>query len=116
MNPAKKESLTLIEHTEHTACAQIIPFESAHRDVRVTLANLQEIDLLVAQETLTELNVIREMHPEWHAQYEETSLETAPSEEVLQLLLTAPNSFAKGLISGVLRMRLSIASITGLAF
>lgn len=113
MNPAIKEPQTLADATHS---AQIIPFESAARDARVALATLQEIDLVVAQETLSEINVIREMHPEWHEQYEETDLETAPSEEVLQLLMTAPNSFAKGLISGVLRMRLAIAGITGMAF
>lgn len=113
MNPAIKEPQT---HSEGSISAQIIPFESATRDARWALSTLQEIELEVAQETLTEINVIREMHPEWHEQYEETDLATAPSEEVLELLVTAPNSFAKGLVSGVLRMRLSIASITGLAF
>lgn len=113
MYPALKEPQT---HDMNTTSAQIIPFEAARREPHLSLDLLQEVELTVAQETVMDLNVIREMHPEWHAQYESMDLARSSSEEILELLKSAPNSFAKGLLGGVLYMRLDIAAVTGRAF
>jgi hypothetical protein len=77
---------------------------------------LQHLECSVAQATAMELSLIRQLHPEWHAMYEETPLDTADSAEMTALLDCAPNSFAKGLISGALFVRLQMAAITGRPF
>jgi len=113
MYPALKEPQT---HNMKTTSAQIIPFDPALREPHISLDTLQMIEAAVAQETMMDLNVIRDVHPDWHAMYEVLDIATSPSEDILELLITAPNSFARGLIGGVLRMRLEIAAITGRGF
>ncbi len=102
--------------TQALPSAQIASLDEFIRASMTSLDILQFIELTVAESTVMELNIIREMHPEWNEKYESIDIETAPSNELMDLLASAPNTFAKGLISGALRVRLSISAITGRTF
>jgi len=51
--------------------------------------------------------------PEWFAYFDETGPDVARREEVVELMATAPNAFALGLLFGKYSMRIEIESITG---
>jgi len=53
---------------------------------------------------------------EWYAFYEDVAPDNAPREDLIELLRTAPNAFAQGLVYGKFTMRLEIAAITGREF
>lgn len=59
---------------------------------------------------------IRKAAPDWFAEFEDNSLETATSDELLAMLGSAPNAFAKGMLFGALMMRLEHASATSVDF
>ncbi len=50
--------------------------------------------------------------PEWWSMYEDVVPDTAPRAEVVELLQSAPNDFARGVVYGKYLMRLEIAAIT----
>ena len=77
---------------------------------------LQEAEACLAEETLMEMDLIRKLHPDWFARCEEIELCVASSHTLSDLIKSAPNSFAKGLIGGILTMRLSTAAINGTVF
>lgn len=115
MLAALKEPQTDLD-TAIAKSAQVILFDPSAQAIPSALDTLQSIELTVAQETIMELNLIQKLHPEWHRLYEDTDLDSAPSDELLSLLKQAPNSFSKGLISGMLRIRLAVAEVTGRSF
>lgn len=54
--------------------------------------------------------------PDWYELYDETLPDNAPREEVVELLRTAPNDFAMGLLYGKFTMRLELEAMTGRPF
>lgn len=94
--------------------AQIINI-APHHDMK-SFEALMAMSARVGEEMTSEMQVIQRLHPEWHQKYEDTPAETSSAIELMNLLESAPNSFAKGLVSGALQVRLEIASVTGRMF
>jgi hypothetical protein len=55
-------------------------------------------------------------HPDWFALYEDTPVNTARRLEVVELMHSAPNDFALGLMHGVYAMRIELEAVTGRQF
>ena len=49
-----------------------------------------------------QLEGVRQAHPAWHADFEDSDPHTADRETVARLLATAPNDYCRGLVAGVL--------------
>lgn len=62
------------------------------------------------------LNDVRAKFPDWYELLEETFPDNAPRAEVVELLQSAPNDFAMGLMFGKFSMRLELEAVTGRAF
>jgi hypothetical protein len=54
--------------------------------------------------------------PDWFYLYDDTNPDTAKRTELVDLLESAPNLFAMGLIYGKFTMRLELAAVTGRSF
>ena len=54
--------------------------------------------------------------PDWFAFYEDSMPDTADRATLVELLRTAPNDFAKGVLYGKFVMRMDMAAITGRGF
>lgn len=62
-----------------------------------------------------ENRVLREKHPEWMAVFDDSFLDTlATQREMHELMATAPNLFALGVVYGKLTLRLELAAHTGI--
>lgn len=61
----------------------------------------------------THLSKLEREFPGWWARFDDTSPDTAPRAEVLELMTSAPNSFALGVLYGKYTMRLEINAMTG---
>lgn len=55
-------------------------------------------------------------HPDWYELFDDTLPDSAPRQEVVELMMSAPNDFAMGLMYGKFTMRLEIEAMTGRAF
>lgn len=77
---------------------------------------LQAMEAQVTEAIKMELKLIEQLHPEWYQMYDECPPETSTAAELRDLMAAAPNSFAKGLIAGAMKVRLEIAAITGRMF
>lgn len=55
-------------------------------------------------------------HPDWFELYDDTVPDNAPRADVVELLASAPNDFAKGLMYGKFTMRVELEAVTGRAF
>ena len=54
--------------------------------------------------------------PDWFELYDETLPDNAPREEVVELMASAPNDFALGVMHGKFGMRLELEAMTGRPF
>lgn len=77
---------------------------------------LLEMEATLAQETMMDMQMLRDMHPQWLEQFEDADTTQATGRQLAELLVTAPNSFAKGLVGGMLHLRLDVARTTGRHF
>lgn len=77
---------------------------------------LQAMEAQVTESIKMELKLIEQLHPEWYQLYDECPPELSTAAELRELMARAPNSFAKGLVAGALKVRLEIAAITGRVF
>lgn len=64
----------------------------------------------------TRMKELQQSHPDWYELFDDTLPDTAPREEVVELMLSAPNDFAMGLMYGKYTMRLEMAAVTGREF
>lgn len=55
-------------------------------------------------------------HPDWFELFDDTLPDSAPRAEVVELMHTAPNDFARGMMYGKFTMRLELEAVTGRAF
>lgn len=62
---------------------------------------------------MAEIAELQRCHPAWSHWMEDRDPNTTSADELLELLRTAPTSFAKGLIYGKLRLRMELAATTG---
>lgn len=76
-------------------------------------AALEAEAIRVCERKVTELQMA---HPDWSDLYEDTVPDSALREEVVELLHSAPNDFAKGLMYGKYLMRQELAAVTGRFF
>jgi hypothetical protein len=81
-----------------------------------TLEMLQRLEAEVAMSNLNEMRLIEQQHPHWFDMYEEFQVEHCSGEELQALLASAPNAYAKGLVTGALKVRLEMAAASGRAF
>ena len=72
--------------------------------------------LQLIDDVTKKLDEVRETPPAWHADYEDIDPFVASRSDVEQLLDTAPDEFCKGLITGILMMRQTIAAVTNREF
>lgn len=72
----------------------------------------QEVERAALRMAETSMMVVETNFSEWFCLYEETMVDMAPREEVVELLRTAPDDFTRGLIYGKYLMRLEIAAMT----
>jgi hypothetical protein len=103
------EPKNVVQHS-----AQVFSIHSRH-DVN-TFDALMAMSARVAEEMASEMRIIQALHPEWYQMYEDSPAETSTAEQLMALLESAPNSFAKGLAAGALQVRLEIAAVTGRMF
>ena len=95
------------------------PLDTARpcRTVQMNAAlRLLTLEAQGARSILPEIAALRREHPVWLFRFEDVEPGTADAEEVLDLLMSAPNSFAKGLVFGMFTCRMQIAAVTGRAF
>lgn len=95
-------------HGMHPASLGIPPIE--------TLEMLQRLEAEVAMSNLNEMRLIEQQHPHWFDMYEEFQVEHCTGEELQALLASAPNAYAKGLVTGALKVRLEMAAASGRPF
>jgi hypothetical protein len=81
-----------------------------------TLEMLQRLEAEVAMSNLNEMRLIEQQHPDWFERYETLQVEHCSGEELQTLLASAPNAYAKGLVTGALKVRLEMAAVSGLPF
>lgn len=62
------------------------------------------------------MNELQSLHPDWYELFEDTLPDNAPRAEVVELMLSAPNDFSKGLMFGKFSMRLELEAVTKRAF
>lgn len=106
----QKEAFVTTDMTELTASI-------AHgTDNQKDFELLQSMEAEVTESIRLELALIQQLHPEWHQMYDETPPELCTAAELNILMRSAPNSFAKGLVAGAMKVRLEIAAITGRVF
>lgn len=81
-----------------------------------TLEMLQRLEAEVAMSNLHEMRQIEQQHPGWFELYESFQVEHCSGEELQSLLASAPTGYAKGLVTGALKVRLEMAAASGLPF
>ncbi len=69
--------------------------------------------LMLASRHLAEL---KESHPEWYADYEDSDPITASREDIDRLLSSCPSEFVQGLLVGIMMFRQQMSIITGRTF
>jgi hypothetical protein len=89
---------------------------SLHRPPAQAASVLQQLEAEGIECCQAEMKALREQHALWFYAYEDADPDTAGPEEVLALLQSAPDGFAKGLIFGKFTLRMQIAAITGRGF
>jgi hypothetical protein len=67
-------------------------------------------------ELIQMLQECRELDPNWFELLEQTDTETCERAELVELILTAPNTVAKLFLFGKYEFRLAVASVTGRGF
>lgn len=95
-------------------CAETAPQDA--QELERNLQFLQMFEANVAIEVAADTQALKLHHPDWVQAYEDAMPHTATTEELMELLITAPSAYAKGLISGLCSMRIEMAAISGRFF
>ena len=93
--------------------------QTAPQDLQELERNLQFLQLFeanVAIEVTADIQALKLDHPEWFQAYEDAMPHTASAEELMELLISAPTPYAKGLIAGLCGMRVEMAAVSGRFF
>lgn len=67
----------------------------------------------IPQMLLASIADLGRTHPTYFAGLDDTDLDTAPREEIVELMASAPNDQVKYFLLGALAMRMARAAITG---
>lgn len=59
---------------------------------------------------------LQRLYADWFELFDDTLPDSAPRQEVVELMMSAPNDFALGLMYGKFTMRLELEAMTGRAF
>lgn len=108
--------------TEPNQIEQIVEAEGAQSGyIALTLQSEGAFDTMSAQDKLiracaSQLEYAADQAPEWFAYFEDSQAFSAPREDVLELMRTAPTPFAAGLMYGIFLMRQELAVMTGRDF
>lgn len=73
-------------------------------------------NMKLVQDIKAGIDKVRLIDPLWCNEYEDKDPMIADRADVEQLLETAPNDWAYGLIQGIMLIRLELSSITGAEF
>lgn len=82
------------------------------REVERNLDRCMQFAANVAIETAADTQALQ-IHPEWLQAFEDAMPVTATPEELMDLLLSAPTPYTKGLIAGICATRIEMAAISG---
>jgi hypothetical protein len=80
------------------------------------IQRLQELEAQAARACQDDMRQLREQHPLWLFHFEDAEADTADADALIDLLVSAPNAFAKGLIFGKFTLRMQLAAITSRSF
>lgn len=96
----------------------MIMLDSDDQSVYPVLA--QDADSNLEREALArchaDMSRLQNDAPDWYAFYEDAQPDSAEKAVLIELMRTAPNDFARGLLYGNILMRMTIAGITGRDF
>jgi hypothetical protein len=62
------------------------------------------------------MQLLRVKHPDWFELFDDILPDNAPRADVVELMASAPNDFAKGLMYGKFTMRVELEAVTGRTF
>jgi hypothetical protein len=79
------------------------------------MSNIPQEDLIV-KNMFSEIETLKETHPEFFAYFEDVDPDTAPRAELVDLMASAPNDQVKFFLFGKFTMRLTLAAVTGREF
>ncbi len=88
------------------------PAETSPAEIEATLDRCMLFSANVAIETTTQTQALKQ-HPEWFWRFEDAMPVTATPEELLELLVSAPTDYARGMIAGICAARIEMAAISG---
>jgi hypothetical protein len=72
--------------------------------------------LQLLNDVRAKLDAVKARSPSWHADFEDIDPFVASRSDVEHLHTTAPDEFCKGLITGILLMRQTVAAVTNREF
>lgn len=75
-----------------------------------------QAEATINEQCLISMNACREQAPEWFANYEDSMPDTSDRATLVDLLRTAPNDFARGVLYGKFVMRMGMAEMSGRSF
>ena len=73
-------------------------------------------ETLATERCEKKMQELQRLHADWFELFDDTLPDSAPRLEVAELMLSAPNDFALGLMYGKFTMRLELEAMTGRAF
>lgn len=95
-----------------SAAAPNPSFEATPDEIEATLDRCTLFSANVAIETTTQTQALKQ-YPDWLWHFEDAMPVTATPEELLELLISAPTEYARGLIAGICAARIEIAAVSG---
>ncbi len=86
--------------------------EASPAEIEATLDRCTLFAANVAIETTTQTQALK-LHPDWFWHFEDAMPVTATPEELLELLVSAPTDYARGLVAGICAARIEMAAVSG---
>jgi hypothetical protein len=90
--------------------------EVVSKEQAAAVRDLQLKESIVARSVLAEMTELQRCHGAWLEWLHDTEANTASSDDLLDLLRSAPTAFAKGLLFGKFQLRVEAAARDGRCF
>ena len=78
--------------------------------------NPDDPEIIAIKACNVSMESLRAQHPDWYEQMDDVAVDSAPRADIVELLHSAPNEFARGFIYGKFTMRMELAAVTGRPF
>lgn len=82
----------------------------------VAAPSYYEAEIMALQRCDQQMTALQKTHSEWYELFEDALPDSACRADLVELLASAPNAFALGLLYGKYTMRLEIEALTGRPF